>query len=91
MAPSEDFIFNLQTFLRDMRLEQQRDHESLSNKVDEVLEMVHSHDTRITVVENTRKSMLWLGSALIVAVLGFIADMVVNHIPQVFAAVPLMR
>lgn len=79
--------FNLQYFLQDMRREQREDHEALSKKVDNVLDTVNNHETRITTVENTRKTLLWLGAALITALLTFVGDMIVNHVGSAATAV----
>ena len=71
--------FHLQTFLSAMREEQREDHKELSFKIDAVIKTLGEHHTRLTVVENTRRLLLWLGGVLGVAVVGFIFDMV-NHL-----------
>lgn len=82
--------WDLQTYLRDMRQEQQEDHLRLSVKIDSVVTVLNKHDKRIATVENTRKTMLWLGSSLIVAVIGFIVDMLVNHLQAHVAAASIV-
>lgn len=75
--------FNLQSFLSDMRREQREDHAELSGKVDTIVTTIGQHETRIVVVENTRKLLMWLGASFGVAVIGFLIDMVVNHLKGV--------
>lgn len=90
--------FNIQDYLRDMREEQQQDHKDLSAKIDDVTSAmftridvvdrrVSRHETRIVVVENTRKSLRWLGAALISALLALAGDLILNHLPHAAAAV----
>lgn len=89
--------FNIQDYLRDMREEQQQDHHDLSEKIDGIASAMHArieivqgrvakHDTRLVVVEGTRRTLLWLGTALITAMLGFAGDMLINHLPHAAAA-----
>lgn len=63
--------FNLQEFLSEMREEQRSDMRDLSEKVDSVVEKVAGHETRIVVVENTRRTIKYFAgvslSALFVA------------------------
>ncbi len=90
--------FNIQDYLRDMREEQQQDHKDLSAKVDEMAtaffgrvelvdRRVSRHETRLVVVENTRRSLRWLGAALIGAVLTLAGDIILEHLPHAAAAV----
>lgn len=72
--------FNLQTYLTEMRTEARQDNQLIMHKVDDVKKTLALHDTRITVVENTRRVLLWLGASLGVATIGFILDMIANHI-----------
>lgn len=74
--------FNLQTFLSEMRTEQRAEHQELSVKVDKALETLHDHETRIVVVEGTRKSIRWLGATMIVAFVGALLDFVFDHLPR---------
>lgn len=71
--------FDLQTFLSEMRKEQREDHESLSLKVDNLLETMQDHETRIVIVENTRKNMRWLAGTVIVGLVTFLLDLIANH------------
>lgn len=71
--------FDLQAFLRDMKEEQKEDHDRLEKKIDEALDTLNNHETRLVVVENTRKAMLWLGTTLLLAFLGIAGDLVVTH------------
>lgn len=90
--------FNIQDYLHDMRAEQQRDHRDLSSKIEGISAAMHArissvndhvirHETRLVVVENTRRTLLWLGTALITALLAFVGDLVINHLPHAAAAV----
>ena len=72
--------FNLQQYLSEMRSEQRADTLLLSEKIDGVKETLGKHETRITVVENTRRVLIWLGASFGLAVIGFLADMIVNHL-----------
>lgn len=72
--------FNLQQYLETMRGEQRDDHALLVMKIEEVKDTVGTHETRITVVENTRKLLLWLGGAAVVAALPVLYDIVSNHL-----------
>lgn len=57
--------FDLESFLRDMRREQRDSHQALAEKVDSVDAKLATHDTRLTVLENTRKTIRWLTVTLI--------------------------
>lgn len=81
MAPEEtEMKFNLQNFLSEMRSEAREDNRLIMHKVDSVRVELALHNTRITVVENTRRVLLWLSASLGVAVIGFILDMFKNHL-----------
>lgn len=71
--------FNLQAYLEDMRKEQREDHQALSVKVDDVLKIVHKHETRLVVVENTRRFLTWLGAAIGVGAITMLFDAAINH------------
>lgn len=73
--------FDMQQFLSEMRQEQREDHQVVVTKLDSVIVKVADHETRIVVVENTRKTMLWLAGTVIVALLGAVLDFLVNHTP----------
>lgn len=79
-----DTDFNLQTYLSEMRQEQRDDHNSLSEKLDgavaEFRAEISKHHTRLVIVEGTRRVVLWLGGSAILALLGVLADLVVNHL-----------
>lgn len=88
-----DFKFNLQQFLADMREEQRSDMQTLTGKLDNMSGQLHGrisavhtkvndHETRIVVVENTRKAMRWLAGTAIVAVLGAALEFLFNHLPK---------
>lgn len=88
-----DFKFNLQEFLADMREEQRSEMRALGGKVDTLSYQLHGrisavqtkvndHETRIVVVENTRKMMRWLAGTAIVALLGGVVEFVFNHLPK---------
>jgi hypothetical protein len=62
-------------------------HAAMHARIEIVQGRVAKHDTRLVVVEGTRKTLLWLGTALITAMLGFIGDMLINHLPHAAAAV----
>lgn len=67
--------FNLQTFLSEMRDEQREDHRDLSNKVDNMLETLQDHETRLTVVENSYKSAKWFVALLITGLVTVAGDL----------------
>lgn len=62
-----------------MRAEQKGDMTSLTRKVDTAITKLHDHETRITVVEGTRKTLRWALGALAVAVVTAGADAACNH------------
>lgn len=68
--------FNLQTFLSEMRREQNENYKDLANRVDGVVTTVNNHETRLVIVENDRKTVRWLAATLIVAALGVVARVV---------------
>jgi hypothetical protein len=76
---SGELEFNLQQYLSEMRSEQRADTLLLSEKIDGVKDTLGRHNTRITIVENTRRVLIWLGASFGLAVIGFLADMLVNH------------
>jgi hypothetical protein len=75
--------FDLQSFLQDMRHEQKQDISALTEKVDdgfkEVRSSVAAHDTRLVVVEGTRKALLWFGATVLTLLLPVLYDLVMNH------------
>lgn len=75
----ENFEFNLQTFLSEMRQEAREGQETLALKIDSITETLHKHDKRIAVVENMRRILVGFIVSAGLALLGFLADMAVNH------------
>lgn len=71
--------FSLQAYLVEMRKEQRDDHKTLLDKMEELKDTVAGHETRLVVVENTRKTILGLSSAMVLAVLGAFVDLLFNH------------
>jgi hypothetical protein len=71
--------FDLQQYLKEMRDDQREDHKEVVDKLDAVIVRVQDHETRIVVVENTRKTMRWLTGTVIVALVGALLDFLVNH------------
>ena len=68
----ENFEFNLQQFLEGMRHEQREGHYELAEKIDQVASKVGAHETRLVMLEETRKNLRWVvatvvGAALTVA------------------------
>ena len=88
---------NVQDLLLTMRKEQRDDHEKLVEKVDEgfkAIALVASNhelqdqklfaalDKRVVIVENTRRSIRWLGATVLVTLLGGVADFLFVHLPK---------
>lgn len=71
--------FNLQQYLGEMREENREDHKATNEKLDRALGRINNHETRIVVVEGTRKIILWLAGVTIVALLGSAFDYAFNH------------
>lgn len=86
--------FDIQRELQEMRREQRADHLDISNKVDGGFEAVsktlkeHEQsdirlfaalDQRVERVEATRRLLIWMAGALVVAVLGGAVDAYFNH------------
>jgi hypothetical protein len=91
--------FNVQNFLAEMRAEQREDHAALVLKVDEgiakMTEAMSSHeledakqfgriDKRLEAVENTKRTLLWLGATTVVAIVAGIVDFLFSHLPRFF-------
>lgn len=81
---AENLIHDLLAEMRDeqraMRSEHKEDHTTLMEKFDTVFKKLGDHETRITVVENTRKTVRWLGGTVIVGGIGFLIDYLFNHV-----------
>lgn len=76
--------FNLQDFLRDMRQEQNDSHVAMSRKIDNVLNRVNDHETRLILVEQTRKTVRWVVGILITGGVGVLYQVVaalIKHTP----------
>lgn len=75
---------NLQTYL-DKQFEITReDHLRLESKVDKALEQVANHETRLALVEDSRKMFRRATGALSAAVIAGIVDLIINHVPKWF-------
>lgn len=61
----ENFEFNLQQFLEGMRHEQREGHYELAEKIDKVASKVEAHNTRIMMLEETRRNMRWLAATML--------------------------
>ena len=72
--------FNLQRYLEDMRREQQEAHRDLSAKVDDAFSQLTKQGTRLTTVENSHRLVRWFGGVAIVGLVGFIFDVLLNHL-----------
>lgn len=71
--------FSLQTYLIEMRKDAREDHAALMDKFEEIATTVNQHETRLVVVENTRKSILGLSAAMALAFIGAGIDLLFNH------------
>ena len=72
--------FNLQTFLSEMREELCGKIDRVDGKVDMVTVRITDHETRISVVENTRKIIRWLAGVLLVGAVAFVFDVIYSHL-----------
>lgn len=74
--------FNLQDYLRDMdeRLCQKVD--QVGSKVDKLDAKIDNHETRLVLVENTRKTMRWLAATTIVGLITAGLDFLFSHLPK---------
>ena len=71
MAPAKKGSkFSVEHFLQDMRDETRSSHVEIKDKLDEVARTVNQHETRLTVVENARKTLRWVVGAVLVAFIG---------------------
>jgi len=59
--------FNVESYLEDMRAETRVAHREIKDKLDEVAKTVNQHETRITIVENARKTLRWVTGVLVAA------------------------
>lgn len=67
--------FDVQTFLRDMRNEQNDAHSKLEEKIDGLKTTISNHETRLTVVENDRSTLRWFFGSIIAAAIGFVVSL----------------
>lgn len=65
--------------LSEMRVEQKADHKDLSEKIDSALKTLQDHELRLTIVENTRKAVRWLGATAIVGFITLIVELIAAH------------
>lgn len=79
--------FNLQQYLTEMRREARDDFKTVRsdisdvrNDIGDVKDTLHKHDKRIMAVENMRRVLIFAGGSLIVGTIGFLFDMVKNHL-----------
>lgn len=96
MAPQHfDFNFNLQQFLKDMRdeqneallelrKEQEKNHQTLVTKVDNLASTVQNHEARIKKHEDVHRDQRWMIGAVIVGFIAFIFDVINTHLPRLF-------
>lgn len=82
----EEVKFNLQSFLSEMRSEQNDRFNGLETKIDQAVTKVNEHETRIVVVENTRRAVKWLGATVVGALIVGLVDLVFTHLPRLMAA-----
>jgi hypothetical protein len=95
--------FSVQAFLAEMRAEQREDHNSLSTKVDEGFKAIaavsaaheledtnrfNAIDKRLVEVENTRRTMRWLGATAIAAFLAAAAEFLFVLLPKLVGVKP---
>ena len=78
-----DGKFDTLEFLVDMRKELREDLQNLGKKVDSAITVLNNHETRMVVVENSRRTMLWLAGTLFAGFVTFLFDLFVNHVPKV--------
>ena len=76
----ENVSFNLQTFLQDMKRDQDASHEKLDGKLDTVIESVAAHETRIKLLERFRGNTLKGAWLVFGAFVVFVFDLVKNHL-----------
>jgi len=79
--------WNLQQHLETMEETAVARHNTLVLKFDNVLEKVNDHETRIVVVEGTRKTVKWLGMTVGAALILAAIDLAFSHLPSLLANV----
>lgn len=80
-----DVKFDLQQYLETMESRAQERHTALVEKVDTVVTKVNDHETRIVLVENTRRTVKWLGATVIGALIVAGLDLLFSHLPKLLA------
>lgn len=86
-------LAEMRTEQREMRKEQREDVQELSTKVEAGFTNVHGrinslkdkvndHETRIVVIDGTRKTFLWLAGIAVACVVGGLIDLVFVHLPR---------
>lgn len=73
---------------RDGRAEQRADHRDMLDKFVAVNKICADHETRLVVVENTRKSIRWLAVTMVGALLVGGVDFFFEHLPKLIASKP---
>ena len=64
-----------------IRLEEKLDknNKALTKKLDDTLVILNNHETRLVIVEGTRKNIRWLGGTLIAGAVAAAYDFFSNH------------
>lgn len=83
--PGENFSFNLQTFLQDMREEQNEQHESTRAEVQRAFSYIAKQDTKIALIEERQATTRKILFAVFVAILGPVIGFVGSMIKAIFA------
>lgn len=79
---TNDFDFNLQDYLRDMKDELCNKVDGVGRKVDRLDAKIDNHEGRLIIVEGTRKTMRWLAGTMIVGLVTALFDLLVSHLPK---------
>ena len=78
-----DFDFDLQRFLTEMEGRLTVKIEGIDRRVVGVVTVVNEHETRIVVIENTRRAMKWLMGVAIVGLIGFLGNWLAHAVINV--------
>lgn len=81
----ENFSFNLQQFLQDMREEQNKQHESTRAEVQRAFSYIAHQDTKIAVIEERQATTRKILFAVFVAILGPVVAFVGSMLKALFA------
>lgn len=68
--------FNLQQYLESMESNRREDHVRLEAKLDKVVDKVNDHETRLVVVETTRRAMIWLAGTAVAGAISVLYSLV---------------